>query len=51
LGASLVWEYGLCRQAFGWPDEVTKAVARTSIEASFANENVKSNLLEALRAW
>jgi adenosine deaminase len=51
LGASLVGEYGLCRQAFGWPDEVTKAVARTSIEASFANENVKSNLLEALRAW
>ena len=51
LGVSLVGEYGLCRQAFGWTDEITKAVARTSIEASFANSDVKSNLLEGLRAW
>lgn len=51
LGASLVGEYSLCRQAFGWTDEVTRAVARTSIEASFANANVKTGLLEALARW
>jgi adenosine deaminase len=51
LGASLVGEYGLCRQAFGWTDDTTKAIARTSIEASFAHENVKVDLLKALDSW
>lgn len=51
LGASLVGEYSLCRQAFAWTDEVTKAVARTSIEASFADANTKANLLQALGSW
>ena len=51
LGASLVGEYALCRQAFGWTDEVTRAVARTSIEASFASEDVKGELLERLTGW
>ena len=50
LSASLVGEYGLCRQAYGWSDAVTKAVARTSIEASFANESTKSKLLRELEA-
>jgi adenosine deaminase len=34
LGASLVGEYALCWQAFGWTDEVSRSVARTSIEAT-----------------
>jgi adenosine deaminase len=51
LGASLVGEYGLCRQAFGWTDDITKAIARTSIESSFAQENVKERLLKALDSW
>ncbi len=51
LGASLVGEYQLCRQTFGWSDDVTRAVARTSIEASFASASVKADLLQALRAW
>lgn len=51
LGASLVGEYTLCRQAFGWTDEVTKSVAQTSIEASFANADVKAQLLAALKDW
>ncbi len=51
LGASLVGEYALCRASFGWSDETTKAVARTSIESSFANEGVKANLLAALESW
>jgi adenosine deaminase len=51
LGTSLVGEYGLCRQTFGWTDEIAKSVARTSIQSSFANSDVKANLLEALRGW
>jgi adenosine deaminase len=51
LGASLVGEYALCRQAFGWTDDVTKAVARTSIEASFATAAVKAKLLLDLEGW
>ena len=51
LNASLVGEYGLCQQAFGWTDEVIRAVARTSIEASFANQNVKATLLRKLEVW
>lgn len=51
LGASLVGEYSLCRQAFGWSDDVVRAVARTSIEASFARENIKADLLKALGTW
>jgi adenosine deaminase len=51
LGASLVGEYALCRQAFGWSDEVTREVARTSIEASFANANTKVGLLNQLENW
>lgn len=51
LGASLVGEYSLCRQAFAWTDDITREVARTSIEASFAPANVKTELLKALAAW
>lgn len=51
LDASLVGEYALCRQAFGWNDEVTRSVAHTSIEASFADEDTKAKLLGALAAW
>ena len=48
LGTSLVGEYSLCRQAFAWSDAVTQAVARTSIEASFAGSDTKADLLKAL---
>ena len=51
LGASLVGEYALCRQTFGWTDAATAAVARTSIEASFANADVKVGLLRQLDHW
>ena len=51
LGASLVGEYQVCREAFGWSDDVTRAVARTSIEASFANADTKAKLLGALERW
>lgn len=51
LGASLVGEYQLCTDAFAWTPDVQKAIARTSIESSFANQDVKQGLLNALRAW
>jgi adenosine deaminase len=51
LGASLVGEYALCRSTFGWTDAITKSVAQTSIEASFASVDVKAQLLTALQAW
>ena len=51
LGASLEGEYALCRSAFGWSDDIVRAVASTSIEASFANADVKSRLTAALARW
>ena len=51
LDASLVGEYALCRHTFGWTDAITKAVAHTSIDASFASDDTKSQLLEALKNW
>lgn len=51
LGASLVGEYALCAQAFGWSDDDLRTLARHSIEASFANAEVKARLLQALARW
>jgi adenosine deaminase len=48
LGTSLVREYDLCRQTFAWSDAVVRAVAETSITASFADEHIKRLLREAL---
>jgi adenosine deaminase len=50
-GASLVGEYALCRQSFGWRDAMIKSVAQTSIDASFASVDVKAQLLAALKDW
>ena len=51
LGASLEGEYALCCQAFGWSDENLRVLARNSIDASFANADVKANLIQALTRW
>ncbi len=51
LGASLVGEYALCQSAFAWTDDTLKAVARTSITASFANADIQRALLQDLAAW
>ena len=51
LGASLVGEYALCSQAFGWSDGDLRALARNSIDASFANADVKASLTRALSTW
>jgi adenosine deaminase len=51
LGASLVGEYALCSQAFGWSEGDLRALARHSIDASFANADIKSGLTRALANW
>ena len=51
LGASLEGEYASCSQAFGWSDEDLRALARNSIDASFANADVKAGLVAALARW
>jgi adenosine deaminase len=51
LGASLIGEFTLCRQTFGWTDAIAKSVAQTSIDASFASAEVKMKLRDALKAW
>jgi adenosine deaminase len=51
LGASLVGEYQRCQSAYGWSDDDLRALARTSIEASFAPEGTRQQLLQALAHW
>jgi len=51
LGASLVGEYALCAQAFGWSDDDLRGIARTSVDASFAGAGVKARLNEAIARW
>lgn len=51
LGASLVGEYALCGQAFGWSEDILRALARNSIDASFANADIKARLTQALSGW
>ena len=51
LATCLEREYALCSDAFAWSDAQVRAVARTSIDSSFANDDVKARLREALGRW
>jgi adenosine deaminase len=51
LDTSLEREYALCRDTFEWSDDDVRSVARTSIDASFANDDVKARLRKALSRW
>ena len=51
LETTLVEEYGRMVETFGWDDDVLWIVAKTSIEASFAEPEIKRDLLEALATW
>lgn len=51
LGTDLPSEYALVAAHFGWQDEIVKQVARTSIAASFANDDIKSGLVQQLDRW
>jgi adenosine deaminase len=51
LATNLPAEYGLASAAFGWSDEIVRDVARTSVDASFANADVKAQLKSELSNW
>lgn len=51
LWASLVGEYALCSKAFGWSDDDLGALARNSIDASFADAGLKARLIHELSRW
>ena len=51
LDTNLEHEYALCRDQFAWSDEDVRAVARTSIDACFADDDVKSRLRGSLSRW
>ncbi|NML44607.1 adenosine deaminase [Ramlibacter sp. G-1-2-2] len=51
LGTTLEREYALCAGAFGWSDEVLRDIARTSIDASFADARLKAELQAKLARW
>src|SRR5262245_7119783 len=42
LGTTLPREYALCREHYGWTDDIVRDVAGTSIAASFADDDVKA---------
>jgi len=51
LGLTLAGEYEKCAVTFAWSESDLRAVARTSIEASFADTTAKEELLRDLAAW
>lgn len=51
LNTDLPSEYALSGKTFAWTDVDLRAVAQVSIEASFANDDVKADLLRRLRSW
>jgi adenosine deaminase len=51
LGVTLPGEYESCAATFRWSADDVRAVARTSIEASFAPDSTKRALLTELAAW
>jgi adenosine deaminase len=51
MRTSLVSEYAATAGAYGWDVQVLRDVARTSIEASFCNADLRHRLLAAVDAW
>lgn len=51
LGTSLVDEYAATARTFGWDAEILREIARTSVEASFCDEDRRRDLLRAVAAW
>lgn len=47
----LAGEYEACRSTFGMDDEALAALGRAGVEASFADEPTKSELVAAIDAW
>jgi len=51
LALTLAGEYEKCAAAFAWSESDLRAVAKTSIEASFADTETKERLLGELDRW
>lgn len=51
LSTRLPQEYALCAQAYGWGEATVRDVAATSIDACFANDDVKRDLRQRLAGW
>jgi adenosine deaminase len=51
MRTSLVSEYAATAGAYGWDVQILRDVARTSIEASFCNPDLRRRLLAAVDAW
>ena len=49
-GLTLEGEYLACAETYGWDSEVLRRLARTSVEASFCREPLKSELLKEIDA-
>jgi adenosine deaminase len=41
----------MCSATFGWSEDDLRALARHSIDASFASADVKARLVQALSGW
>ena len=51
LGTNLRREYAIARASYGWTEGILRDIARTSIEASFAELEIKKKLIGNLNAW
>jgi adenosine deaminase len=51
FGSTLTAEYERVREAFGLSDEVVAGFASTGVRASFADEALKADLGDGIRAW
>jgi adenosine deaminase len=46
FGASVGGEYAICRERFGFDDDLLRAITRTAIEAAFCEEGLKQALMQ-----
>jgi adenosine deaminase len=51
IGCTMEESYQLCIDTFGWDESVVRSVAATSIEASYADPDLKADLRAKLAAW
>jgi len=51
VGASVEGEYQAVANTFGWDDTTIAEVARTSVEASFADDDIRSRLNGEIEGW
>jgi adenosine deaminase len=45
FGASIGGEYAICRERFGFDDDMLRSITRTAVEAAFCEETLKQSLM------